>query len=81
MLTVKISRKDFNYVAEFITQATIDVKSITVKSLHDMVYTLGRLAHINDVHFFIPSDLEKHLVQSLQVEYPGEVYEHRITVH
>lgn len=80
MLTVKISREDVSYVVEVMAQATLDVKSMTVKSLHDMVYTLGRLAHINDVHFFIPSDLETSLVKSLQVEYPGEVYEHRITV-
>lgn len=80
MLNVKITREDLNYVAEIVTQATAEVKSVSMRSLHDMVYNLGRFSHMSNIHFFIPEDMVKALLTSLRLEYPGEVYEHKITV-
>lgn len=81
MLNVKITKEELNYVAEFVTQATQEVKSVSMRSLHDVVYNLGRFIHMNNIHFHIPPELTKSLLSSLKMEYPGEVYEHKITVH
>lgn len=81
MLNVKITKNELNYVAEYVTQATQEVKSVSMTSLHDMVYKLGQFIHMSNIHFHIPPELTKSLVSSLILEYPGEVYEHKITVH
>lgn len=81
MLNVKITKEELNYVAEYVMQATQEVKSVSMRSLHDVVYNLGRFIHMNNIHFHIPPELSKSLVSSLKMEYPGEVYEHKITVH
>ncbi|GEK31479.1 hypothetical protein KZO01_17880 [Kurthia zopfii] len=81
MLTVNITKENLEYVAEFVTQTTREVRNITIQSMHDLVYNLGQLTHMNNIHFNIPQDLKKSLITSLRLEYPGEVYEHKITVH
>lgn len=81
MINIKITKEELNYVAEYVSQATEEVKSVSMRSLHDMVYNLGRFTKVENIHFHIPQELVKSLVSLLKLEYPGEVYEHRITVH
>ncbi|MBQ0139923.1 MAG: hypothetical protein KBT36_11535 [Kurthia sp.] len=81
MLNIKITKEDLNYVAEYVSNVTEEVKSVSMRSLHDMVYNLGRFTKMENIHFHIPQELSKSLVSLLKLEYPGELYEHRITVH
>lgn len=81
MLNVKITKEEFQYVAEYVSNATQEVKKLSMRSLHDMIYNIGRFVPMNTVHFHIPDHLALSLITTLKLEYPGELYEHKITVH
>ncbi len=80
MLTINIQKENMHYVVEYVSKMGNNVVMHSRDSLYESIYKLGRLIHINNVHFRIPQDLRLPLLSFLSIEYPGELYEHKITI-
>lgn len=80
MLTLNIYKENMHYVVEYFSKMGEGVTLHTKDSLYESIYRLGRNIHINNVHFRIPQDLSLPLLSFLSIEYPGELYEHKITI-
>lgn len=80
MLNVTVSKQDAHYEVAYITENFEQKVVHTAESFIDSIYNLGRKWHLNEVHFELPKELVGSVTSFLRVEYPGELYEHRITV-
>lgn len=80
LITLNIYKDNVHYVVETISKRRKEVVLHTKESLYESLYKLGRSISINNVHFHIPQDLSLPLLSFLSIEYPGELYEHRITI-
>ena len=69
-----------NYIVNYVSDTIQNQVEHTVDSFLESVYAIGRLIHINDIHFEVPRELAGKVTSFLRVEYPGEIYEHKITV-
>jgi hypothetical protein len=83
LLTLNIHKDDRFYVVEYVSKVgeRIDHQHYSKDSLFESIYKLGRHTHINNVHFCIPRDLSHSLLSFLSIEFPGELYEHKITIN
>lgn len=81
MLTLNIYKDNMHYVVEYVSKIGERVDHHTKDSLYESIYKLGRHIHINNVHFCIPQDLSRSLMSFLSIEFPGELYEHKITIN
>ncbi|AMW98981.1 hypothetical protein M3603_06865 [Rummeliibacillus stabekisii] len=80
MLTLTINKENKDYVVEYLSKKEKGVLWLSKDSLFESIYKLGRNIHLNDVHFRITKDLRLPLLSFLSIEYPGELYEHKITI-
>jgi hypothetical protein len=80
MLNVSVSKQDAHYVVAYISENVENKVIHTAESFIDSIHALGRKIHLNDVHFELPKELLNNFMSYLRIEYPGELYEHKITV-
>lgn len=80
MLTLNIYKDNVNYVVEYVSKLGERVDYHSKDSLFESIYKLGRHIHINNVHFCISQDVSRSLLSFLSIEFPGELYEHKITI-
>ncbi|WP_010300300.1 hypothetical protein [Kurthia senegalensis] len=80
MLNVTVSKGEKHYIVDYVSDNLISQMEHTTESFLESIYTLGRKIHLNDVHFEIPKELANKVTAFLKIEFPGELYEHKISV-